>query len=465
MTKKPKFENTRETFKKTLESDNRGSKTGRLLDSLWQRVIAWRIGFFFAVYDFIFILGFLIYLPVYIWRKKINIPAFREKLGFIRKISDTETIWIHTVSVGEVNLIGNLTKRLKELYNYPIVISTTTLTGNETAKKRYNSLARIIFFPLDVSFLIKKTLKIINPKIFIAVETEIWPNLYYRLNQKGIPIVIVNGRVSDKAFTKYLMIKPFIKSVINKCSHIGVQNIEYKNRFMALGAHKNKVSVSGNMKFENLLIDQNNLKKIKTEYMPILKKGNNLLLIAASTHPPEEEIIIDIYKSISSLIKDITLLVAPRHPERVPAIENIILSRNFNPVRISNALKYPEGKDNIFIIDTVGELLYFYNISDICFVGGSLSKDGGHNILEPIYFLKPTVFGPNMNNFRDIEEVVLKRKAAIKVNNARKLKETLFTLLKDETSRDTLRNKCFKVFENEKKSLDKNLEIISRYLK
>jgi len=446
-------------IKKTKDKrlETKDLKFRSMVYGLWSTVC-------FLIYDFIFCLGLVMYLPLYFWRKRMNILALREKLGFISSEESEKSIWIQVVSVGEANLIGNLIRRLKEVHGCPIVISTTTLTGNRIAKKRYSHLAKIIFFPFDLSFILERVIRVVKPKIFIAVETEIWPNLFYRLKKKKIPIVIINGRISDKAFKHYRLIRPFMRRVLKKCDYIGVQNPLYKERFLFLGANPEKVIVSGNMKFESILIDEKKLQEKKAKYALILKKGGNQLIVAASTHDPEEEIIVDIYKSIFRNIGGVTLLIVPRHPERTSQIERVIRLASFNPVRMSKVQENLGDKRNVFIADTVGELIYFYSIADICFVGGSLSKDGGHNILEPVYFLKPTIFGPNMDNFLDIEEIVLEKGAGIKVRDREELGEILLGLVNDTALKDNLRNRCREVFDGEKKSLENNLEIILKRL-
>ncbi|MFH1518948.1 MAG: glycosyltransferase N-terminal domain-containing protein [Candidatus Omnitrophota bacterium] len=418
----------------------------------------------FLIYDVIFCLGLIGYLPMHLWRKKMTARALKEKLGLIGPSEKRKSIWIQAVSVGEANLIGNLLKRLKEAHDCPIIISTTTLTGNRIARKRYSHLAKIIFFPFDISIVLEQALKVIKPKIFIAVETEIWPNLFYRLNKRSIPIVIINGRISDAAFKRYRLIRPLMKKVLKECNYIGVQNLLYKERFLFLGADPNKIVVSGNMKFESIFVNEEALRDKKEHYIPILKKGGNQLLIAASTHEPEEEIIVDIYKDVFKELGGVTLLIAPRHPERTPQIEKIIRLAGFNPVKMSEVRENLEDRRSVFIADTIGELLYFYSIADICFVGGSLSNNGGHNILEPVYFRKPTIFGPNMDNFPDVEEIVLAKGAGIKVRNREELGEILLSLVNDTALKNNLHNRCNEVFKGEKKSLENNLAIISKCL-
>lgn len=419
--------------------------------------------FLFLIYDILFFFLLIIYLPIGFFRSKLSFKSLKEKFGFLDYREESKTIWIHAVSVGEVNLIGNLLIKLKQTYDCPIIISTTTLTGNRVAKMKYSQYARIIFLPFDMSFILKKVLNKLNPNIFISAETEIWPNLFRFLGKYNVPIVIINGRISDKAYVKYKLIKKLMGKALGNCKAIGVQNIIYKNRFLSLGVNEDKIFITGNMKFGPLVLDNDRLEEIKKNYLPIFKKNNEMILILASTHSPEEEIILNIYKELVENNFKITLIIAPRHPERVASIENIIKSKGFDPVKTSDMISLSFGlrKNDVFIIDTVGELLGFLNISDICFVGGSFSDDGGHNILEPIYFLKPTLFGPNMDNFKEIEEVVLKEGAALKVSNINEFKKTLEELIQNEGLREVYRKKCLSFIEYGKESSENNFKLIS----
>lgn len=421
------------------------------------------------LYDCILFLGFVVYLPVYIWRKKITLSAFRQKLGFIKNTAAGKTIWIQVVSVGEAHIIGNLIKKIRERYDDKIIVSTTTLTGNKIAKSKYSDCAQIVFFPLDLSIVVRHFIRVFKPRIFIAVETEIWPNLYSQLASRKIPIVIINGRISDQAFKRYKLIRPVLKKIINKCSHIAVQNEMYKERFCFLGADEDKIVVSGNMKFESILIDQKVSANIKRVYEPILKGSDKLLFIAGCTHPGEEEALLEVYKDVVEPSGNFRFLIAPRHPERVAAIEKLVRIKGFEPFRISQISNYflqgvNKSRNPVFILDTIGELLYFYSLADICFVGGSLSSDGGHNILEPIYFGKPTIFGRHMDNFLDVEEVVLEKGAGIKVADKEQLRQILLRLVKDEALRRNLSSRCREVFQQERQSLDKNLKIVLQSL-
>jgi 3-deoxy-D-manno-octulosonic-acid transferase len=421
----------------------------------------------FFIYDLIFIIGLIIYLPFYACRKKITFSALKQKLGFFGKITNhaKPSIWIQVVSVGEVNLIENLIKRLHELFDYDLVITTTTLSGNKLAKKKYGELAKIFFFPFDISFVINRVIGRVQPKIFIAIETEIWPNLFRCLKNKGVPTIIINARISEKAFKRYKMLRPLIGGILKKCDYIGAQNLNHQNKFIYLGADKNRIAVTGNMKFNSIHIDELRLETLRNKYLRFLKNPGSLLIVAGSTHPPEESILLSLYGRIKTKTDNVNLLIAPRHIERVPAIEKIIISSGFNPVRMTNLTGYDPQKKNIFILDTIGELLYFYSFADICFVGGSLADYGGHNILEPIFFSKPTIFGPHMHNFRDIEEIILSENAAIRITDEKMLEGSFLALITGKEKREELRLNCLDVFAGEKKILEENLKVILKCIK
>ena len=331
------------------------------------------------------------------------------------------------------------------------------------AKQKYAKIAKVIYFPYDISLILSIILHKLTPSLFVAVETEIWPNLFYRLKRKNIPIVLVNGRISNQAFARYKKIKPIIKPVLNWCNYVAVQNQMYKDRFMELGCDQEKILITGNMKFESISVDEKHLATIKDTYSPILKNNNRILIIAASTHDPEEKIILNVFKEMLASFDNISLLIAPRHIERAPLIEKSIAYLGFVPEKI-NALKENDDQKQVFLLDTIGELIYFCGLADICFVGGSLVKHGGHNILEPIYFGKPTLFGPSMENFEDIEEIVLDKGAGIKVENAHDLREIILQLINNAALRKNLSERCQQVFQEEKRSLNKNMALISKCL-
>jgi 3-deoxy-D-manno-octulosonic-acid transferase len=412
------------------------------------------------IYDIIFIIGLLIYLPLAFRRGKINWRALRSKFSCNLSSSKArDTIWIQAVSVGEVLVLNKIIKLLRQKTSARIVVSTTTLTGKQVADKKYSGKAEVIFFPFDITWVIKHFINKISPVLFIAVETEIWPNLYHRLNQYNIPILILNGRISDSAYLQYKKIIPITKYLLNLTYHIGAQDDFYRQRFLALGADNTRVSVTGNIKFGSLEIDEDKFDKVKQKYQP-LKAGVDFLFIAASTHAPEEDNILSIYKNLSSQFK-INLLLAPRHPWRASLLKEVVKKYNLTPLLVSQIKEVGVApKNSVYILDTVGELFYFYGLADICFVGGSLTDYGGHNILEPLYFNKITLFGPHMDNFREIKDIVLGYDAAIEVEDYQDLSRQLYKLCSGNQQKEGIIRNSKKVFQSQAELVDKNIDLI-----
>lgn len=426
--------------------------------------------FFLLLYDIVFLAGLIVYLPCYFYKKKINREGLEEKLTIYSPAkkevisSIKRSVWIQVVSVGEVSLIKGLIKRLKTVTDSTLVISTTTITGRKVAEKLYPDCF-VIYFPFDLSFLIKRAIRFLKPGVFIAIETEIWPNLYYHLKKNSVPVIILNGRISKGALRRYNKIRFFTRKILKMVNFVGAQSQVDKKRYLSLGLEENRIAVTGNLKFTSLDVDTDYLFKFKSKYSWLLKKEGKLLIIAGSTHYPEEETILEVYKELSKKFPYIKLMIAPRHIERVVSLEKIVRREGFVPLRISNLPPETSLLDKeIFILDTVGELFYFYSLGDICFVGGSLTDYGGHNILEPLCFLKPTVFGPYMSNFQEIEEKVLEKKAAVKVKGKEELRSVLEKLITSQSYRKELSLHASEIFEEEKGNLEKNLEIILKWL-
>lgn len=398
----------------------------------------------FILYDLISLLVVIVYLPIYLFRRKFH-SGFLARLGFLpKKLVLDRPVWIHAVSVGETISVKHLIEALRgDLPQKRFVISTVTATGNKIAKSIATDKDYVTYLPLDLSFIVRKVIDRINPAIFIITETEIWPNLIYYLSRKNIPIVVVNGRISDTSFKGYLRIKFLLVSLLNRINTYCVQTRQDADRLLALGLKQEKIKITGNMKFDIKVKDYTELKKDYTDYrMRFGLADKDRLFIAASTHQGEEEIILSVYKQLLEEFANIKLLIVPRHPERAANIEKLIAKFNFRPQRISylsptrsSVLQQIQRPDHstVFILDTVGQLMYFYAISDIVFVGGSLVRKGGHNILEPASLSKPMLIGPNMFNFFDITNLFLKANAVVMVRNEEELKINISALLDNES--------------------------------
>ena len=381
----------------------------------------------FILYDLIFLIITIVYLPIYLLRGKFH-HGFLSRLGFMpRGLKLSQPIWVHTVSVGEAQAIKGLVEELRNAYpGKQFVFSTVTQTGNQIVKGIAKEGDFITYLPLDFSFIVSRVMKQINPSLFIIAETEIWPNLIRCLYKRKTPVVVVNGRISDASFSGYLTIKFLIRPILRKITFFCAQSSLDAQRLMRLGLTQAKIAVTGNMKFDQKAQTYN----FDAAHLALGEKEQ--LLVCGSTHYPEEEIILEAYKEILEEFSGLKLLIAPRHPERAPEIETIISRSGFRPVRISGLSA--ECKHCIprpvFILDTIGQLVNFYALADVVFIGGSLIKKGGHNILEPAVLGKPILFGPYMFNFRDISELFLENNAAIMVQDRAGLKNKLLSLLK-----------------------------------
>jgi 3-deoxy-D-manno-octulosonic-acid transferase len=413
-------------------------------------------------YDIIYLIIAVIYFPLFLWRRKFH-SGFAERLGFITGDSGLkEPVWIHAVSVGEVMSIRTLLEELKKIYPHKrFVISTVTPTGNKIARNIAAASDRVTYLPLDLSFIVRPVIDKIKPSVFILAETELWPNLITCLYQKRIPIIVVNARISDASFKGYLIIRVLLKNILNKIQVFCVQTLRDAERLLRLGLQKNKIQVTGNMKFD-------------VEVFPVLKDGADLKLklgisledkffVAGSTHAREEELVLSTYKKLLGDFKHLKLLIAPRHPQRAAEVERLIRSKGWDAIRTSKIADRPHkngDKKAVLVLDTVGELLSIYSIADIVFVGGSFVKKGGHNILEPAMLGKPVLFGPHMFNFRDIVAMFLERQAALMVKDEEELYLKIKDLLDNPHKIESLSQKAKALLEANHGASRKNAAII-----
>jgi 3-deoxy-D-manno-octulosonic-acid transferase len=384
----------------------------------------------FILYDLIFLLAAVIYLPVYFLRGKFHY-GFLARLGFLPKeIHFDRPIWIHAVSVGEVNAISALLEELRRIYpDKKIVISTVTATGNKMAKAIAQDKDFVTYLPLDLSFAVRSAIGRINPCLFIIAETEIWPNLIIYLHRKKIPVITVNGRISDRSFKGYLSLKLLLKPILEKVSLFCMQTQLDAERLRRLGVKPERIQITGNMKFDSPMDLE---KKDRVDYrMKLGLESDEKLLVAGSTHPGEEEILLGVYRELLREFPRLKLLIAPRHPERSQDIAKIVSGFGFRSIFVSTEPRecHSCAVTPVFILDRLGELMSCYTIADIVFVGGSLIKKGGHNIIEPAFLNKPVLFGPYMFNFRDIADLFLNQQAAIMVSDNEQLRVNVAKLL------------------------------------
>ena len=406
------------------------------------------------IFNIISTILFYLFLPLFFIERVIHKKSkgWKEKFGFCDTL-DGKTIMIHGCSVGEINAAENLIKKIKEQCpEYKLLITTSTITGQNIAKEKFSKIADYItYFPFDTVFETKRFINRINPTQVYIIETEIWPCFAYTCKKNNIPLYIINGRISDKAFKKYKIFKYYFKHVLKNYTGIFTQSNEDSEKFISIGAELEKIQFMGNLKFD-----------IQKSNQTIDIGGNGYkVLIAGSTHNVENKIVIEVYDKLKKKYKNLKLIIAPRHLERVSDIEFLCKKYKLNYVNRSKNGVFSEIND-ILILDTLGELGKLYSAWDIAYIGGSLSKTGGHNPLEASIWNKPVITGKNINNFKDIYGILITNGAAKKVDNKEELYKELDIILGDDKIYENMSKACENVFEKQKHVTDFVIDVMKK---
>jgi 3-deoxy-D-manno-octulosonic-acid transferase len=374
--------------------------------------------------------------------------------------------WIHAVSVGEVMASVQLIRELKRRFpETPVVLSTTTPTGNATARTHAKAADAIIYFPFDFTFIVNCALQFIQPRMFLSIETEIWPNLFRALAKRGVPVLIVSGRISEKSFTTYRKLRFFFSRVLGGVNHFCMQTSADADRIMHIGAPKDRISICGNIKFDLQVPAVTAFEKNEL-FAQFGLRPEQPVLIAGSTHNGEEQMVIEAFVEIRKSIPDLVLLLAPRHPERFNEAAETVASLNLGFVR-RTALHDTMQRSNepVILLDTIGELIRVYSIGTVIFIGGSLVEGiGGHNPLEPALAGKPVIFGPHMSNFREIARILTERQAAFQVDGSSALTRKTMQMLRDAKLRDTVGKRASDVIEQNSGAVEKIADTINEVL-
>jgi 3-deoxy-D-manno-octulosonic-acid transferase len=417
----------------------------------------------FVIYDLIFFCITLFFLPVYLFKGKLH-SGLIGRLGVLpRSLNLDSPIWVHAVSVGEAMAVRGLVEELRKIYPAKkFVISTVTATGNKIAKGIIKDGDLLIYLPLDISFIVNSVVRRIKPAVFIIAETELWPNLISSLAKNNIPSVVVNARISDASFKGYSCIGFLMRRIFRKINLFCAQTELDAQRLTSLGVSPQRIKITGNMKFDQLPKAAALERRVKLGL-----SSKEKLLIAGSTHAGEESAVLQSYKKLLNDSPYLRLMLVPRHPERSKSVAALVEQEGFAALRISelsNQLSSNLAR-SVFILDTVGELVSYYAAADIVFVGGSLIKRGGQNILEPASLFKPVIFGPYMYNFRDIVRMFLGKKAALMINNKEELTSAVASLLFDDKLVAELTTNAKEIISNNQGATLRNTAEIQSILK
>ena len=425
----------------------------------------------YRLYDIALLLSSVILIPYYLFRGlrygKTR-RGLRERLGYfipeqLALLEARKVIWIHAVSVGETRAAIPLLKGLRKTYpDACLVLSNVTETGRAIARE-IPEIDVCLFFPFDLSWAVRRTLRLINPAVILIVETEIWPNFVRIAHENKVPVMLVNGRFSDRSFPRYFTIKRFVKPLLKMFSSFCMQTAQDARRARRIGAPIDKVVVTGNLKFDTISSLQT-LPKPEDVRAKFHISDGVPVWVAGSTHAGEEKIVADVALSLSKSKVDQILVLVPRHPERARNIGEDLTEMGLSWVlrsEISDREKLQAG--DVLLVDTIGEMLLFYSIAELVFVGGSLVPVGGHNLLEASLLNKPVLFGSFMQNFKEIANYVLESNAGIQVEGERQLLEKVELLLKSPNHCREMGRRGFDLLSKHAGATEKTLIEVARH--
>lgn len=417
------------------------------------------------LYDIFFIIFSVFYLPVLLFKGKLH-GDFLQKFGVLpREVTSLpEPVWIHAVSVGEAVIAAKLAEGIKSRFpDVPVIVSTTTQTGNDMIRKAGKGVVDAVFYyPLDLGAVVSSVVKAISPRLYVMVETELWPNLISRMRAEGVPVVLVNGRISDSSFANYRKIKFVTRRILGDMDRFCVQTARDAGRLEELGAAKEKIFVTGNMKFDEKK-DEAGKQGMNKEQIGFSSSDD--IIIAGSTHFPEEQKVIDAYRELNGNKKDLKLILAPRHVERIDAIRIYAEKSGLRYKCLSEVIKGASDDEyDVLLVDLIGYLKDLYSVASVVFVGGSFAKHGGQNPIEAARWGKAVVFGPHMFNFREIAEIFLENDAAVQVTDEAAFKDILTGILEDPSKKDAMGRNALRVIKDNTGAVDRAVERISGYI-
>jgi len=392
------------------------------------------------------------------------LKRWSERLGVVKNFSiQKDVLWVHAVSVGEVNASLPLLRSLLDTYkNLDLLVTTTTPTGSDMLRRTMGDRVKHQYIPLDLPYCIKKFLNFWKPKALLILETEIWPNIIHECNKRKIFVGVINARLSEKSKNNYLTFKSLINSSLDKVDLLIAQYDSDKKRFNELIKEKD-IKLSGNLKYEiEIPKELTNISNTIKESWAV-EGEDRPILIAASTHETEEEIILEAFSELLRSMNNALLIISPRHPERFSKVYKLIIDKGFKVARRS---KKEQVNPNVEVLlgDTMGELNLLYSVSDIAFVGGSLIDHGGQNIIEPASLGKPICVGPNLRNFEDVASELKKAEALKIIHTSKDLVSYCLHLLNNKAEIQRLGEASLLVTKKNKGALQKILSHLSSSL-
>lgn len=403
-------------------------------------------------------------------RYRKYVGSLSQRMGYLPvsfNMDGDPSIWIHAVSVGEVLTARPLARELRARYpRLRIFVSTTTLAGQGLAKRSVPEAHDVFYFPFDLGPFVRRTLDLVRPQLFVMMETEIWPNLLRECRARGVKTAIVNGRLSERSFPRYRLVRRFMSRVLDDIDQFMVQSEESARRFIDLGANPARVTVTGSLKFDSLEVPPPTAPaRARDRVLRYFRvEAARPVVVAGSTMKGEDAAVVAAFRRVRAAVPQALLVLAPRHPQRVDDVLQLCRHEGFKAVRRTELPIDAAPRADIVVLDTIGELAALYQIATVAFVGGSLVPTGGHNILEPAVHGKPIVFGPHMSNFAEIADTFLGNAAAVQVRGDRELGAALVELMTDPVRRARLGAAARALVDANRGAKDRSLEVLTALL-
>jgi 3-deoxy-D-manno-octulosonic-acid transferase len=425
-----------------------------------------------TLYNILFLIFFAVSSPYYFWRMRRR-GGWRHNFGqrfalydspLKQALTNRHVIWIHAVSVGEVNLCTQIIQALEpRVPNVKFVVSCTTTTGMAELKRRLPSRVSKIYYPVDRRKYVRRALATINPQAVILVEAEIWPNFIWRVRDLQIPLILANARLSDRSFPRYKKFRFLFRPLFGAFTGVGCQNEEDARRLREVGCQPEAVRVVGNLKFDAAKFTEQRTLDVRGLLRQIGVDDDALILVAGSTHDGEEIILTEMAQRLREKFPKLFLILVPRHFERCPELGQKLRARGVKFMlrsEIFAGTRLEPGAKDCLLVNTTGELKFFYEPATVVFVGKSLTAIGGQNPIEPGAQGKAIVFGPNMQNFTDITRAFLRKNAAVQVNSPEALESTLGELLADAGRRAALGRAALDVVAENLGAVERTVQMI-----
>jgi 3-deoxy-D-manno-octulosonic-acid transferase len=430
-----------------------------------------------TLYNILFIIFFVLSAPYYFWRMRRRgnwLPGFGQRFAkydpsLKQAVTNRHVIWMHAVSVGEVNLCTQIIRVLEpRVPNLKIVVSTTTTTGMAELRRRLPTHVSKIYYPVDRRKFVNRALATINPSAIVLVEAEIWPNFLWRAQRLGIPVFLANARLSERSYPRYKRFSLLFRPLFASFTGVGAQNEEDAVRLREVGCHPEAIRVVGNLKFDAAKLDEQRTLDVPTMLRQLGVPADAPILVAGSTHDGEEIILAEMANRLRARFPKLFLVLVPRHFERCREVGQKLRALDikfFWRSEFSAKTKKSEGEIECLLVNTTGELRFFYEHATVVFVGKSLTAVGGQNPIEPGALGKAMVFGPNMQNFADVTRSFLAQNGAVQVGSREALEAAIAGLLADESRRAWLGRNALKVVSQNLGALDRTVEMILAQLK